>query len=110
MDAHLSKDELSGRLSVVSPHLRIILGGRMDHGVKDDPFVAIPEFKDARTEQPLLKLMDLRARRCGREHPGTPAMTKICGIVTIPLLPSGAWRSRPLPGLQQRPEYHIRVR
>jgi hypothetical protein len=31
---------------------------------------AIPEFKDARTEQPLLKLMDLRARRCGREHPG----------------------------------------
>jgi hypothetical protein len=36
MDAHLSKDELSGRLSVVSPHLRIILGGRMDHGVMDD--------------------------------------------------------------------------
>jgi hypothetical protein len=47
MDAHLSKDELSGRLPVVSPHLRIILGGRMDHGVMDDPFVAIPEFKDA---------------------------------------------------------------
>jgi hypothetical protein len=35
MDAHLSKDELSGRLPVVSPHLRIILGGRMDHGVMD---------------------------------------------------------------------------
>ena len=46
MDTHLSKDELLGRLPVVSPHLRVILGGRMDHGVMDDPFVEIPEFKD----------------------------------------------------------------
>ena len=70
MDAHLSKGRVVGTAvrSVAPP--QIIPGGRMDHEVKDDPFVAIPEFKDARTEQPLLKLMDLRARRCGREHPG----------------------------------------
>jgi hypothetical protein len=48
MDAHLSKDELSGQLPVAPPHLRVILGGRMDHGVMDDPFVEIPEFEDAR--------------------------------------------------------------
>jgi hypothetical protein len=46
MDAHLSTDTLSGRPPVVSPQLRVIIGGRMEHGIMDDPFVEVPEFKE----------------------------------------------------------------
>jgi hypothetical protein len=71
MDDHLSGNGVSGRLPLLSPHLRVIIGGRMEHGIMNDPFVEVPELKDARKERPLLKLMG--ARRHRGDQPGDHA-------------------------------------
>jgi hypothetical protein len=74
MDAHLSGDEVSGRLPLLS-HTAADYDPEVgrEHGIMNDPFVEVPEFKDARKERPLLKLMDLRARRHRGDQPGDHA-------------------------------------